>query len=162
MDAGKWIWVPADLEDSPPSTWSYAVDVADGIFRMPQIDAIKIATSVRRFNPVPMCKYGMLVVWQRSSRANYTVREVVPEASVNVTGTFESNNSLAIRECLLKGLGIALIPAFVVQEDIQAGRLETVLPGYFGFKRNVYAVIPDRKHINSKSRAFIDFLKEKG
>ena len=84
------------------------------------------------------------------------------ELSVNVQGTFETNNSLAIRECLLKGLGVALIPAFVVQEDIQAGRLEMILQNFSGFRRNLYAVIPDRKHINSKARAFIDFLKEKG
>lgn len=82
--------------------------------------------------------------------------------SVNVQGTFETNNSLAIRECLLKGLGVALIPAFVVEEDIQAGRLEVIFQDFSGFRRNLYAVIPDRKHINSKARAFIDFLKEKG
>jgi DNA-binding transcriptional LysR family regulator len=81
------------------------------------------------------------------------------QINVNVTGNFETNNSLAIRECLLKGLGIALIPAFVVQEDIEAGRLKVILRDYGCFKRNLYAVIPNRKHINSKARAFIDFLK---
>jgi len=81
------------------------------------------------------------------------------ETSVNVQGSFESNNSLAIRECLVNGLGIALIPEFVVAEDLAAGRLELVLKNYNGFTRNLYAVIPDRKHINSKTRAFIDYMK---
>lgn len=81
------------------------------------------------------------------------------ELTVKVDGSFESNNSLAIRECLLGGLGVALIPEFVVKEDIAAGRLTLVLARYHGFTRNLYAVIPDRKHINTKTRAFIDYLK---
>ena len=111
-------------------------------------------------HPAKLSEHKCLIYTYRSSPKQWVYFDAQGlEHSVNVTGTFESNNSLAIRECLLKGLGIALIPAFIVQEDIQAGRLETVLPGYFGFKRNVYAVIPDRKHINSKTRALIDFLK---
>lgn len=84
------------------------------------------------------------------------------ELSVNVKGVFETNNSLAIRECLLNGLGVALIPEFVVHEDLEAGRLEAILKDYRGFTRNLYAVIPDRKHINAKTKAFIEFIKEKG
>ena len=84
------------------------------------------------------------------------------EVIVKVQGNFESNNSLAIRECLLDGQGVALIPEFVVREDIAAGRLVTILNDYQGFTRNLYAVIPDRKHVNAKAKAFIEFLKEKG
>jgi len=84
------------------------------------------------------------------------------EVTVKVQGNFESNNSLAIRECLLNGLGVALIPEFVVREDIAAGRLVSLLDGYHGFTRNLYAVIPDRKHVNAKARAFIEFVKAEG
>lgn len=84
------------------------------------------------------------------------------EVIVKVQGNFESNNSLAIRECLLDGQGVALIPEFVVREDIAAGRLVSLLDGYHGFTRNLYAVIPDRKHVNSKARAFIEFIKAEG
>lgn len=137
--------------------------------KLGEIEHLTVASSayLRQYgvpdHPADLSEHKCLIYTYRSSPKQWVYFDAQgQEHSVNVTGTFESNNSLAIRECLLKGLGIALIPAFVVQEDIQAGRLETVLPGYFGFKRNVYAVIPDRKHINSKSRAFIDFLKEKG
>lgn len=137
--------------------------------KLGEIEHLTVASSayLRQYgvpdHPADLSEHKCLIYTYRSSPKQWVYFDAQgQEYSVNVTGTFESNNSLAIRECLLKGLGIALIPAFVVQEDIQAGRLETVLPGYFGFKRNVYAVIPDRKHINSKSRAFIDFLKEKG
>lgn len=134
--------------------------------KLGEIEHLTVASSayLRQYgvpdHPADLSEHKCLIYTYRSSPKQWVYFDAQgQEHSVNVTGTFESNNSLAIRECLLKGLGIALIPAFVVQEDIQAGRLETVLPGYFGFKRNVYAVIPDRKHINSKSRAFIDFLK---
>jgi DNA-binding transcriptional LysR family regulator len=81
------------------------------------------------------------------------------EFTVNVKGGGEINNSLAVRECLLKGLGLALIPGFVVQEDIKAGQIELLLPGYRDFARGLYAVIPNRKRLSPKARALIDFLK---
>ena len=114
-------------------------------------------------HPADLSAHKCLIYTYRSTPKKWVYFDTQGEEhSVSVTGSFESNNSLAIRECLLKGSGIALIPAFIVQEDIQAGRLDVILQDYSGFARNLYAVIPDRKHINSKARAFIDFLKEKG
>jgi len=114
-------------------------------------------------HPADLSAHKCLIYTYRSTPKQWVYFDTQGEEhSVSVTGSFESNNSLAIRECLLKGSGIALIPAFIVQEDIQAGRLDVILQDYSGFTRNLYAVIPDRKHINSKARAFIDFLKEKG
>lgn len=114
-------------------------------------------------HPADLSAHKCLIYTYRSTPKQWVYFDTQGEEhSVSVTGSFESNNSLAIRECLLKGSGIALIPAFIVQEDIQAGRLDVILQDYSGFARNLYAVIPDRKHINSKARAFIDFLKEKG
>jgi DNA-binding transcriptional LysR family regulator len=114
-------------------------------------------------HPANLSEHKCLIYTYRSNPRQWIYFDTQGQQhNVSVAGTFESNNSLAIRECLLKGSGIALIPAFIVQEDIQAGRLDVILQDYSGFTRNLYAVIPDRKHINSKARAFIDFLKEKG
>lgn len=134
--------------------------------KLGEIEHVTVATSayLKQYGvpnrPEDLSKHKCLIYTYREAPRRWVYFDALgQQINVNVTGSFETNNSLAIRECLLKGLGVALIPAFVVQEDIEAGRLQVVLKDYGAFKRNLYAVIPDRKHINSKARALIDFLK---
>lgn len=81
--------------------------------------------------------------------------------TVPVSGSIQMNNSLAIRESLLCGAGITLIPSFVVGEDIKAGRLHEVLKDYRAQEFSIYAVYPERRHLSPKVKAFIEFMKER-
>ena len=49
---------------------------------------------------------------------------------VTVAGRLQVNNSLALREALLAGVGIARTPTFLVGEDLREGRLTAVLGEY--------------------------------
>jgi DNA-binding transcriptional LysR family regulator len=68
------------------------------------------------------------------------------------------NNSLGLREALLRETGITLTPTFVVGSDIKAGRLQAVLPEYKALELSIYAVNPQPRHLSPKVRAFVDFL----
>lgn len=73
------------------------------------------------------------------------------------------NSSGALREAMLGGAGIALLPTFVVGEDIRAGRALQVLPaarplGMFGSQ--VLAVYLENRFLPQKVRVFIDYLLE--
>ncbi|MEE4379467.1 MAG: LysR substrate-binding domain-containing protein [Candidatus Competibacteraceae bacterium] len=48
--------------------------------------------------------------------------------AVPVSGSIQMNNSLALREALLNGAGIARMPTFVVGRDLQRGRLRVSSP----------------------------------
>ncbi|MCB1801225.1 MAG: LysR family transcriptional regulator [Gammaproteobacteria bacterium] len=77
---------------------------------------------------------------------------------VAINSRLQMNNSLALREALLKGAGVTLKPTFVVGSDIQAGLLMAVLTEYKALEVSIYAVYPQRKHLSPKVRAFIDYL----
>jgi DNA-binding transcriptional LysR family regulator len=81
--------------------------------------------------------------------------------NVSVNGDLHMNNSLALREALLQGMGIALAPTFLVGADIQAGRLQTVLDNYRAPERSIYFLYPQRRHLSPKVRAFIEFMSER-
>jgi len=81
--------------------------------------------------------------------------------SIPVTGSIQMNNSLAIREAVLCGAGITLIPTFLVGDDLKAGRLYEVLPEYRAQEISIYAVYPERRHLSPKVRAFVEFMKER-
>lgn len=77
---------------------------------------------------------------------------------VRVAGTYQANNSEALREALMHGLGIARIPTFVVGPDIANGRLVQLLNEYDMPTRTFYAVFPKRQHLPAKVRVFTDFV----
>ncbi|EGT4355703.1 LysR family transcriptional regulator [Cronobacter sakazakii] len=65
----------------------------------------------------------------------------------------------AIRTAALMGLGIGFLPSFMVQNDIQQGRLMHVLPEAQGENVAIHAIYPNRRHLPVRVRAFIDGLK---
>lgn len=86
------------------------------------------------------------------------------EAAVRVAGNFTVNNSEALREAVLKGLGIALLPTFTVGNDLREKRLQPLLPGYRAlgtFGSDVYAVYLPTRFLSPKVRAFVDFFVER-
>jgi DNA-binding transcriptional LysR family regulator len=61
-------------------------------------------------------------------------------------------------EAVLHGLGIALLPTFIIGKELQSGRLQSVLSEYIPLERYIYAVYLPNRHLSAKVRAFIDYL----
>lgn len=56
------------------------------------------------------------------------------------------------------GLGMAVLPTFIVHDAIRKGDLEIVLREYMPRPITMYAVFPRSKGMPARMRAFIDFL----
>jgi DNA-binding transcriptional LysR family regulator len=85
-------------------------------------------------------------------------------AGVRVSGRLQANNSDVLRQAAIDGLGVALLPRFVVDADLAAGRLKPVLRGWAPrapFGPSVYAVWAPDRHMPPKMRVFIDCLVER-
>ncbi|WDE12551.1 LysR family transcriptional regulator [Thalassomonas haliotis] len=80
---------------------------------------------------------------------------------VKICGNYQVNNSEALLQAALAGLGIARLPTFAVGDDIAAGRLVPVLKGYQLPMQTFYAVFPQRRHLPAKVRVFLDFIIER-
>jgi DNA-binding transcriptional LysR family regulator len=80
------------------------------------------------------------------------------EVPVRVTGRLESNLGDSLRDAALAGLGIALHSMWHVGADLRAGRLQVVLPAYPIADTGIYAVMPQRRLIPHRVRAFTEFL----
>lgn len=74
-------------------------------------------------------------------------------------GMYSSNETL-LHLAVVQGMGLAFLPAPVVARDIQAGRLQTLLPDYIPPNITLYLMYPSRKYLSAKVRSFIDFLYE--
>jgi DNA-binding transcriptional LysR family regulator len=94
-------------------------------------------------------------------RDRWTLAGPGGEESVTVRGPFSVDNSLALRDALLGGVGIALTPSFVVDRELRAGRLRTVLPGWSADDLVLSAVYPATRGLSARVRAFVDFIRER-
>lgn len=82
------------------------------------------------------------------------------EVEVKVSPGHESNSATAIRALALAGLGLAVLPEWMVLDDLGSGRLVRVLPQYGLAPQPVHVLFPNSAHLPRKSRVFIDFLAE--
>ena len=104
----------------------------------------------------------LLMVGAKGPRDRWTL--TAPDGSettVRVRGPLESNMGEVIHDATLAGLGIALLSTWHVCEDLRAGRLRQVLPEYRLPESGIYAVMPQRRLMLPRVRAFIDFVVEK-
>jgi DNA-binding transcriptional LysR family regulator len=64
----------------------------------------------------------------------------------------------AIRDAAIDGLGIALLPDFLVAQELAAGRLQRVLSDWETDEVRVLAVYPQRRLLEPRVRRFIDLM----
>ena len=80
------------------------------------------------------------------------------EVVVPIRGNLRLNDDEALWQAVLGGLGISLLPTFIVGEDLQSGALKEVLGQHVPVEQNLYALYLPNRHLSAKVRVFIDFL----
>ncbi len=87
-----------------------------------------------------------------------TVQEVPVRGDVTIL------NGLALRACVLAGMGPVLLANWLIDEDIAQGKLVDLFPDYrvtaTEFDTAVWLLYPSRAHLPNKVRVMIDFLKQ--
>jgi DNA-binding transcriptional LysR family regulator len=77
--------------------------------------------------------------------------------AVPTRGRFTTTNGTVLREAALAGLGLVVLPSFMVAREVAAGELRLVLEGARRAAIGVYAVTAHRGHAPPRVRAFLDF-----
>ena len=88
----------------------------------------------------------------------------VEKESVQVGSNYEVNSSEVIRDALLTGMGIGLLPLYAAKDYLARGELVPLLPGWQTdgpFGATAYAVWLPTRHLPPKVRLFVDYLVEK-
>jgi DNA-binding transcriptional LysR family regulator len=83
--------------------------------------------------------------------------------TVAVAGPLAVNNSEALRDAAIEGLGIALLPDFSAQSALDTGRLIEVLPDWRAtgaFGDWLYAIRPYSAHASRVSQVFVEYLRD--
>lgn len=112
--------------------------------------------------PDDLRDHDCLIYTYRAQRHDWRlVDEAGRECVVSVAGKLETNNPMMLREAALAGLGVVLLPLWVIGPDLKAGRLRRVLPTHHWPDSSIQAVYPPGRHLSAKVRSFVDFLVER-
>jgi DNA-binding transcriptional LysR family regulator len=80
--------------------------------------------------------------------------------TVAIGGPLCSNNGEVLRAAALAGLGIAMLPQFIVATDLLQARLQPILTDYPPPPIAIYALYPVNRHLSVKVNRLIDFLTQ--
>lgn len=79
---------------------------------------------------------------------------------VHVDGSFITNNGNLIANALINGMGIAMLPTFIVGDSIRKDEAVTILDDWCNKTEDISLVYPSSKHLSAKVRAFVDLAVE--
>jgi DNA-binding transcriptional LysR family regulator len=99
--------------------------------------------------------YGQIVTgnqWQ----LNHDDREY----QVTVKGVLCSNNGEVLKEAAVEGLGIALLPTFIIEPELKLKTLAIVLPEYQPPAIALCLIYPLNRHLNRKIQLFVEFFRK--
>ena len=82
------------------------------------------------------------------------------EVRVRPTNAIAANNTEMLRQFALLGMGVAILPSYLIGRDLASGRLVPLLGEYRLPQIEITIAYPSRLHLPAKVRTFIDHLVE--
>jgi DNA-binding transcriptional LysR family regulator len=110
---------------------------------------------------VDLAAHDGLIFSSRNQRQGWRLRaERGPWTKAQVRSRLRFDSAEALRHCALAGLGIALLPDFLIKEDLSAGRLREILPGFKADEVKIVTLYPNKRLLEARVRRFIDLMVE--
>ncbi|MBN9530440.1 MAG: LysR family transcriptional regulator [Alphaproteobacteria bacterium] len=134
--------------------------------RIGMVRRVTVATSAYlRRRHAPACPADLAdhdcIVYTRLATGNrWTFEGPKGPVTVDVAGRFRADNSEAVRDGVLGGLGIAVIPAFAFTDEIATGAVQVLLKEFEPRPLPMHAVHPSRRFVPMKVRAIVDYLAD--
>ena len=112
--------------------------------------------------PQELGGHNCLVYKRQSNRATWRLRDRERTYEIDVRGSLWANNADALHTAALAGVGLAILPTWMVGADLRRGALEVAFADYQvspgALDTSIYAVFPYARHLSPKVRALVDFL----
>jgi DNA-binding transcriptional LysR family regulator len=120
-----------------------------------------LARHGRPKTPDDLAAYECLIYTGTRQPQQWRFRSGKRWLSIRVDGRIHSDNGESIATAAIGGLGIAMLPTFLVASAIESGSLEPLLTGFPLPEAGLYLVRPPGGHVAAKVRAFFDAMAER-
>jgi DNA-binding transcriptional LysR family regulator len=114
--------------------------------------------------PADLLRHACMSYWRESSDDAWQLVKGDQVQTVRVHSRYHANNADAVACAALASLGVALLPVYVCEDDLAAGRLVRLLPDWtpvtkFGTRITAVAT-PERMQL-LRNRALLAYLRER-
>lgn len=109
-------------------------------------------------SPEDLAAHNCVLNSQYSAAREWVFTQNGKQKSVAVTGRFKANGSIAMTDVLVQGVGIGLMPQFLINDELSAGRLIPLFEDWATNPLSIFATYHHRQYVPAKVRSFIDFL----
>ena len=109
-------------------------------------------------SPRDLRDHNYIIYTDHGQRDQVTYLDKGDPVHIKVGGNLQSNNSEVVRSALLAGLGISLVPRWLVGDKLSTGELVEVLGDNQPGPTNIHAVYSPGRHLPSKMRSFMDYF----
>ncbi len=94
------------------------------------------------------------------SSAKWSLDKGNEEKIVKIQSRLYSNNGEILAKGAIAGLGIAMLPRFMIESYLQENKLKIILPEYSPHKLNLFILYPINRHLSTKVRVLKEFLED--
>jgi DNA-binding transcriptional LysR family regulator len=117
-------------------------------------------------HPTDVTHHNCLLFPLAGFRSRWIFKALTGEQTkVSVTGQTIISSGIALQQCAIAGMGLALLPNWLIDEELKSGTLINVFPAYevtaTDFNTAAWLIYPSRAYIPLKVRVLIDFFKQK-
>ncbi len=110
-------------------------------------------------SPEELTKHRCLVYNLISNSDNWSIYDTTGQLiKTRVIPYLKASNGEFLRDAAIEGLGIVLLPAFIVYREIERSALIPILAGCHYPQLAAYAIYPQTRHLSQRVRAFVNFL----
>ena len=101
-------------------------------------------------------------LWRPPGRPDFTELRFNKGARsyrATINNRFSSTSAMAVKQAVISHAGFTVLPDFCIQEDVDSGKLATVLEDYQIHQFPLSLIYPQREQVTAKVRALSDFIK---
>lgn len=117
-----------------------------------------LARAGRPETPAELVHHNCLHYELVARAAEWRFRAADGPVAVPVRGSLNVNDGTFLRESALAGLGLVVLPYFMVASDVARGRLELVLEGQRKAQLALFAVTGQARNLPRRTSAFLEHL----
>jgi DNA-binding transcriptional LysR family regulator len=111
-------------------------------------------------HPEELAQHSCLVHLLSAGDNTWQFRSETGECAIVIDGGIKSELGEALRSAALLGRGISVHPVFMLVDDLRAGRLKAIMPGWTLPEMHVRAVYSSNIHVPGRVKTFLDFLRK--
>lgn len=122
-----------------------------------------LAHNARLHKPEDITQHNCVVLNLANYRSRWLFKQLgQTPLEIKIQSRMLVSNALALRECLLQGIGPGLVAEWVIAAELANGELQDIFPDWqisaTDFNTGAWLLYPSRQYLPQKTRVMIEYL----